>query len=266
MIFRWTRLAALTLIVAAFPLLLCQCKAQKPALERSIFEEHRYIGHAMGAVGNTVLSNSLEAFKTNYKKGRRVFEVDFTLTGDRHIVAFHENPAFGMRAPVQMMTHKEFTSMRYMGKYTPLDISGVLSLMEEHPDVYLVTDTKYSFALIEHMLSELQRDRPGLLGRVVPQIYFPGDYEMARRFGLREMIYTLYKDNGRSDRDVVAFVRERPDITVVTMSTARFNPTLAASLKALGRRVFVHTVNGEDRIREFMGQGADGFYTDRYFP
>ncbi len=163
------------------------------------------------------------------------------------------------------MRYREFLDFRYQGKYTPLDVTDVLDLLEAHPDMSIVTDTKYNFGLVMYVMKAAMAQNQNLLGRIIPQIYSPKDYDLAKRFPVREIIYTLYKDEGVSDDDVFNFVRERPDITVVTMSDKRFSAPLASRLSSIGRYVFVHSINKEADIGNFRKQGAHGFYTDSYF-
>ncbi len=255
------RLVPVCLLVLSMLLWQCDNKAEQSAP----LGGHRYIAHAMGAVDGLTLTNSREAFEENYNKGRRVFEVDFAITSDYEVVGFHKSPNFGPDKPVIKMSYREFLDFRYQGKYTPLDVADVLDLLDAHPDMYIVTDTKYNFGLVMYVLKAATIQNQNLLGRIIPQIYSPKDYDQVKKFPVREIIYTLYKDAGVSDDDVFDFVRERPDITVVTMSTGRFSAPLAGRLSNINRHVFVHTINNAADISNFRGQGARGFYTDSYF-
>jgi glycerophosphoryl diester phosphodiesterase len=262
MISRTARIILQTILVVT-AIFLWQCKNQR---ETSVFIKERFIAHAMGAVDGLVLSNSYEAFLENYNKGRRVFEVDFALTADGQVVLFHENPAFDMKMPVYLLSHIQFMEYRYMGKYTTIDLNMLIALLEENPDIYIVTDTKDTFNLVLFVLGEITRLRPGLVGRIIPQIYTPANYDqVVNKYPVQEVIYTLYKNNAISDDKVFEHVSMRPKITAVTMSTARFNPSLAKGLSDIGRYVFVHTVNDEKMVRKFIGQGAHGVYTDNYY-
>jgi glycerophosphoryl diester phosphodiesterase len=261
--FSSTARTVLHVTLILFASVLLQCKSQQQA---SPLSDKRYIAHAMGAVAGVVLTNSHEAFFENYKKGRRVFEADFAMTADGHVVLFHEKPAFGMEIPVYLQSHSQFMNFRYMGKYTPMDLRGLVSLLEKNPEMILVTDTKESFDLIMYILEEISRQRPGLMGRIIPQVYSPGDYDrLISRFPAQEAIYSLYKNEDISDDLVLAHVSTRPRITAVTVSPRRFNPSLARRLSDIDTYVYVHTLNEEATINKFIGQGAHGVYTDYYF-
>lgn len=46
------------------------------------------------------------------------------------------------------------------------------------------------------------------------------------------------------------------------MPVSRATKSFVKKLKKAGARVYVHTVNEEDEIRELSRMGVDGFYTD----
>ena len=48
------------------------------------------IAHSLGGIENGKYSNSLEAFQSNYAKGMRVFETDFSWTSDHVLVLRHD--------------------------------------------------------------------------------------------------------------------------------------------------------------------------------
>ncbi|KKL05131.1 hypothetical protein LCGC14_2609110, partial [marine sediment metagenome] len=180
------RLVSVCLLVLTMLLWQCDNKAEQSAP----LGGHRYIAHAMGAVDGLPLTNSREAFEENYNKGRRVFEVDFVITSDYEVVGFHKSPYFGPDKPVIEMKYREFLDFRYQGKYTPLDVTDVLDLLEAYPDMSIVTDTKYNFGLVMYVMEAAMIQNQNLLGRIIPQIYSPEDYDQAKKFPVREIIYT----------------------------------------------------------------------------
>ena len=48
------------------------------------------VARALGAMGPLRNTNSIEAFKCNYDRGFRWFEVDLALTSDNELVCFHK--------------------------------------------------------------------------------------------------------------------------------------------------------------------------------
>ena len=120
---------------------------------RAWYEKYPVICHALGRTqeGDT-LTNSLEAFQYNYKRGQRVFEADVQITSDGKMVLRHDwvsglgqEEAFGWTEEDSWaVTAEEFLSSPIYGKYTPLSLEDWFAIMREYPDIWFVTDTKYS--------------------------------------------------------------------------------------------------------------------------
>jgi glycerophosphoryl diester phosphodiesterase len=103
------------------------------------------IAHAGGALfaddGEMLTyTNSLEAIEQNYRRGHRVFEIDFLLTKDGQLAAVHDWDT-GKRitksdwkdAPALA----DWKSKKIYGKYTPIDINDIVKLMETYRDIYI---------------------------------------------------------------------------------------------------------------------------------
>jgi glycerophosphoryl diester phosphodiesterase len=255
---------ALTIFVIVFFL---SCRDLQERV--SVFSGHRYIGHAFGAVEGETYTNSYEAFIENYRRGRRVFEVDFSLTADGKVVCFHSDMESrrGLDRKVWETGHAEFMEKKILGKFTPMDLGDLIRIMRENDDIYIVTDTKCRFGVfMEIFMDEMRKADPGMLERVIPQIYGERDYHVLREFfPFREIIYTLYRTRA-GDKDVADFIRDKDDITAVTVSAGRFTKELSRAVGEMDKYLFVHTLNDGAVIKLFRGMGAYGFYTDSYFP
>lgn len=106
-------------------------------------DHSRYIAHAGGKIDNHYYTNSLEALKSNYAKGFKLFELDIIKTSDGHFVAAHDWNHWSAISDYTSKTPpslKEFLSQKIHGQYTPLDITGINSWFSDHPDAVLVTD------------------------------------------------------------------------------------------------------------------------------
>lgn len=212
------------------------------------------IMHAMGSINGRIYTNSLEAFQYHYKRGRRIFEVDLSLTADSLMVASH--------------TCHDSQTVEAIQKKTPwsvLDLPTLLKLLKDHPDMVLVTDTKCDFNRFIHQLTAaVQAYDPALLSRIIPQIYQEQDwYTTMHAWKFDKLIYTLYKTNA-SDEEVIQFVKTHPNIRYVTVHFGRFTENLAHELGESDVKVFVHTINEIYPIRKFVSRGAYGVYTDVY--
>ena len=110
------------------------------------YEQYSIVTHALGTVDGRSETNSKEAFLESYGRGARVFEADLSLTADGYLVVRHDFTSTSFWNLEQTMQENMFYADYMNAKigyfYTPLDIDGLLALMKEHPDVYLITDTK----------------------------------------------------------------------------------------------------------------------------
>lgn len=268
-------------IVAAFSLLFIIVASLYIQYEeeevRFGFTAHRLIAHALGSIEDQPYTNTYDAMLTNYKKGTRVFEVDFMLTADKKVVARHEwtesmTQQLGQENELPenkravRLTHQEFMNTPIQGKYEPMDVDRILDVMAKYPDIYIVTDTKEQededlrqlFTEIVHKAKE--RDE-GLLDRVVIQIYNEPMLDMILDiYPFESIIYTIYATQD-SEAKIVRFV-EQHHIEAVTMPEYRVNPNFIAKLKRAGAVTYVHTINDTATLNNYEVWGVYGVYSD----
>lgn len=244
---------------------------------REGFLAHRMIAHAMGGIGDLTYSNSYEAFTANYEKGLRVFEADLLLSKDGQLIARHEwgesfTKMMGQEEAMDPGTHpavwtfEEFKAAKIKGQYEPLSWEDILDLMEQHPDMYLVTDTKQiepeEIDEIFNIIADTAKKRdPALLDRIVPQIYYESMWDAIEAiYPFKSVIYTLYQTHD-SDDQVIRFAKEK-GLAAITMSETRANENLVSELAKIGIPSYVHTINDKEKVLKFKRMGVYGFYTD----
>lgn len=231
-------------------------------------KNNQIIAHAFGGIKKASGTNSREAFIENYEKGIRFFEVDLSLTADGAVVAFHDGNEsnIGLNKKISQTTLEEFKQHKFLGEYTLLDFQGILDLMKEYPDSYIITDTKGDLhSILSQVVSLTKNFYPEALNRIIPQIYQERDIQTVNNiFDFKDLIYTLYRTNANDD-DVLRFVTNNGSkITGVTMWwDKRFNENIKDQLQALDIGVFVHTLNNDEDIKKFIKKGV-GVYTDFY--
>ena len=148
----------------------------------------------------TVL-NCLEGFQAQYAAGVRVFEADLRLTSDMEVVLRHDWRAGWQEgvSETSIPTLEEFLETPVLGEYTPLSFQDLLLLMEEYPDVCIITDTKFTEAEVvtaqfTAMLSDAKElGLTYLFDRFVIQVYDELMFKVVD--GLHHFphyIYTLY--------------------------------------------------------------------------
>jgi hypothetical protein len=231
------------------------------------------VAHAMGAIATTTVdgtgTNSLEAFLFSYEQGFRIFETDIVITRDDQAFLLHDNtePLVGL-APGE--TYRSVSSSAILGKkfrdtFTILTWHDALVLLQTYQDVSFVLDIKDEFAKTLEILSADPLFYEGnIRQRIIPQVYNPDDMMVVREYGFEDIILTLYRSE-MTDDEVLFFVGENPDITVVTMWwNQRYSDRLAVALRERGVGTYVHTPNKRTDVRSFLIKGV-GVYTDVFY-
>lgn len=215
----------------------------------------RIIAHALGSIEGVSYTNAREAFEYGYRRGIRVFEADLQRTRDGYLVLKHDwdGPASDYRTFMQTCIH---------GRFTPLDLHGLLQLLAQHPDCSLLTDTKEDVAtLMPLVVQEAQRTSPTVLARIIPQFYSEADLlELTRMFPFSSYIYSLTR-NQPPAASVLAFVK-RNRLQAVTMADGLYSPEFVRALRQAGAVTYLHTINQVDLWQKRQQEGYYGCYSD----
>lgn len=236
------------------------------------------IAHGMGSLDGETTLNCLEGFRDRYDRGVRVFEVDLRLTSDQKVVLRHDWRA-GWQAGVSetsIPTVDEFLDKPILKKYTPLSFKDLLYLMQDYPDICVVTDTKFTDAEIVKLQFEamLQDARDlglsYLLDRMIIQVYSPLMFQVVDSLHhFPYYIYTLYSDGfSRTEEDF----RERADfcrenkILGITMWDYWWREEFTPIAGEYGLRLYTHTVNDPEEAAALLEAGVGAVYTDELVP
>lgn len=222
----------------------------------------RYVAHAGGEIAGLIGTNSYQSLTENYKKGARIFELDFDLTTDNHIVAVHDWGTFAKLAQRRMgnlyLSLEEFKSQNLLYALKQMTIEDVLEFLKTHKAAYIVTDVKGDIKALK-AIAEKSGD---LKNRFIPQIYSTDQYQDVKNYGFDNIIFTLYRTS-MSDYNVIDFAK-RNDLYAVTMdNTYRAATKLPMLLSSMGQRVYFHTENDDMKtISDFESNQAYGVYSD----
>jgi len=237
----------------------------RPIVERDLdytwLEKGRVIAHGLGSKEASQVMNTGNGFSTAYDAGCRIFEADMVFTKDDVLVCLHDwNDTPGQ------LTREGFIKYRKTKGESLLTLEELLKIMSRHKDAFLVTDTKdhieKSFLEIVETASRIDRS---ILDRIVPQIYKELDLKTIEKIHpFKSYIYTLYRVY-LPNAQVVRFCRLNR-IKVVTMPEFRFQPGFVRELHESGVSVFVHTVNSQEKAKQFIEKGAWGVYSDILVP
>ncbi len=232
------------------------------------------IAHAMGSVDGNTYTNTREAFEHNYAQGQRVFEVDFYLTdAENALIATHDTETWKKQTgtPEETpFTYAGFMSEKILGSYTPLDADAVIDLMIEYPDIYVVTDTKFTakeevYTQFGQLVRCAKRKDPSVLDRIIPQIYNPQMQEWVMGvYPFDSIILTLYQMQW-TPQEVYEICKER-HIGFLTVHKDLITPEAIALWDELGVTVACHTSNDQAETQKLFDMGVDLMYTDSLTP
>lgn len=241
--------------------------------QKQWYDENRVVVHAFGAIDGLAYTNSWEALENSYANGYRVFECDMILTADQKLVACHDWNT-GMQegfSEENIPTREVFMNTKIYDKYTPMSIDEIVVFMREHPDVYVVTDTKS--AEEEYYRVEFQQwtdtareySCEEILERVIVQIYHPYMYgDIKKLYPFKNFIFTLYAEgytgNREEMKEYAKFCRGN-QIDVITMRADFYTDELNEICKAYQVQLFVHTVN-EQESKDYFLERSVGIYAD----
>lgn len=233
---------------------------------------NRLIAHAGGGIAGKVYTNSLEAFEASYRNGHRLFEVDLSITADGRLVARHgwQDP-YGQpfNAGEGPMGYKQFMESRYYGEYTPLDFTGVLQLLKEYEDVFLILDGKVSSAadterLYEKVGAALEKSGSKVMNRLIPQMFYKKDIKILRQLGFQDIVYVVGRE-AYSFESIATFCSEH-GIRVVSLSANRTEEEFVKELAKNDIEVYMYTFNDVEKMKPYLEMGARGFFTDFLMP
>ncbi len=252
------------------------------AQEQGFPRDTALIAHALGQAKGFKETNAVEGLTEGYENGLRVFEVDLIFTSDRQLVARHdwtEYLAVTQKQPLDWLPKerrdmplslKEFKSLSIYETLTPASLYDVLAFMYNHPDVYLVTDTKETEPnavreQFSYLISAARKIDESLLERIVPQFYNEEMFYIIRElYDFNDYIFTLYQTTAPYDH-IVSFVKKN-NISIVTMPPERINADFIKKLKKLKVLIYTHTINDREEFNKYINQGLNGVYTDFLTP
>lgn len=268
----------IALAAAALPLL----SGSRPALldwrePPPAWTSQSLVAHAMGSVDQLFFTNSREAFEQNYARGYRVFEVDLQLTTDGFLLSRHDwgnylYDRFKQVIPREQMDRpaplEPLLSFPIYGRYHAMSFEQIVELLQNHPDLWIVTDTKgTSEEEVRQQFEAMMRaasGKEGVLERVIPQLYSRDMLRWVESIhAFPSYIYTLYQSQD-SERQVLDFVLAEPKVDAITMAQDRAlkSAPFIAKLASMRVPVYAHTVNDETIIRDLAAIGVHGIYSD----
>ena len=221
--------------------------------------------------------NTLPAVRLAWDRGADAVEIDIHQTGDGRIVAIHDTDTFRVTGREGEVAALRFDQLRvldagawkgqeWVGTTIPT-LEEVLETVPEHKT--LVVEIKCPSTV----LPELERvlDASGKRSQVMLIAFDYPTIQQAKRRMPDVRCYWLY---GFSDREAERYGVATADRLVELARSAGLDgldvhhsgswvPELVRSLHALGKKLYVYTVNSEQAARRLRALGVDGITTDR---
>ena len=236
---------------------------QSSSLDGDLTVNH-LAAHACGEYNGIRYTNSLDALNANYKKGFRLYEIDFNYTSDGRIVLIHDWIWAGKRLLGQegkTFSYAEFKQAKPARHLTLMALDDLASWLKTHRDVQIITDCKKDNV---RMLKAIAENHPEMTRILIPQMGGFQEYAQLSGLGYRNIILALYKTHYK-DSEVLQFVKNH-SVYAVSMTEKRAETSLPSQLKKQNIRVFAHTVNSFALARRLYGNGVYGIYTDSILP
>lgn len=237
-------------------------------------DENPYIAHAFGGILGDTYTNSYEAFLLNYQLGQRVFEVDFYLTSDDTVVAAHDDEHWHSNTEATKeidFTFSNAHSYLVEGRYHLLDYRQIIDIMVKYPDIYIVTDSKYTDEVnSRHQFSQIieyaQSVDASVLDRFIIQIYNQEMLNWAMDiYPWRSVIYTLYADPTWTPENVLTFSQES-GVKFITMWGAWVSEDLLSLWLPGDIIIGAHTIDDYGFAQDLFQRGVKVIYTNFLIP
>ncbi len=233
------------------------------------YEPYGYVAHALGSVDGKAYTNSIEAFDISYEKGFRLFEVDLVLLGDGSVLAAHDKveERYGVSKHFSETLPEEVGKL--WGKYTPLSGRELLALVEDHPDIYMILDTKGAgrephVQIAKRLVEVGLREYPLALERLIPHLIDQEHLDTLRAlYPFNDYMLALYRAKRLGDDEVPEFLRRNGIRAVMMWWDKRYSPEFVESVRAVGSVPFVHSLTRRQKgeLLRFRGQQV-GAYTN----
>jgi glycerophosphoryl diester phosphodiesterase len=249
------------------------------------YDPYGFVAHAFGAIDGRLYTNSLEAFQRNYRRGFRVFEVDVVRLGDGTALLAHDGleANYGLNKPFTEATWADLAGHKYLGRYTILRVQELAKLLRQHPDMYVILDSKYARLDIYKSMLRHAPER-SLRERIFPHVEDRAELTAFRTaYPVQNYMLALYHTQARNryDDPIVGDFTNRYRAPAVMMwwrdrnlslslaangrESRRYRPSFASALKGLGANVYVHSLGDPNQIQRFWDLGI-GVYSDEPFP
>ena len=221
-----------------------------------------YIAHG-GGIRDFVYTNSIQAIEDSLAQGFIFVEIDFHISADGHLVGVHDWAEFEKFTSLPPGTAKKLTlnqlkKLKIKGKYTIATAADICRIMQQHPEMILVTDKTDEYELL---LKEIPFPE-----RIIVETFSDRSYQKALRSGIKHPAFNIYCEHG-------LYLSEKYRFPIVTIfAEMLYDPRYAQRLQHLHNEgVTILAFNSsycdqDDFIKDKLGKSVSKIYTNIHSP
>ncbi len=228
-----------------------------------LYTPSHWIAHG-GGVGEFACTNCEEAVLNSLHKGFKFIEIDLQQTTDGHLVGAHTWRELKIMLGSKIinnepMSRMEIEALRPYWQRTPLFADKISSIMQEHPEMVLVTDRVQDFELLKQQIP--------FADRMIVEAYSPHHCLRAFRAGFPHVAMTA-----NSIWDLQQAQKYRiPGIVLnaKVMVTDPISLSLVRQLHDAGCCIMVHNsefCDKPDFVHAHLGRNIGRIYTNIWSP
>nr|WP_315019953.1 glycerophosphodiester phosphodiesterase family protein [uncultured Aminipila sp.] len=240
---------------------------QSPSkVEKTERTYEKMIAHGGGTVEGFDTSSSVDAVMQSIANGFKVIELDMEFSLDNKIIMLHDwdrtvTTYLGRKFDIKL-TLNQFNNQLICGKFEPLTFDKLTKILDNNPQVRIVTDTKGDNI---KLLTTIANKYPSYVDRMIPQIYDYSEFETVSSLGYKDIIFTLYMQDKIDYSKLLNFIKEN-DIYAVTIGKDYWVKGLPQKLSKEGIKVYTHPVYTVEEAQEEFAKGAYGVYSSTLKP
>ncbi|WP_207637178.1 glycerophosphodiester phosphodiesterase family protein [Anaerovorax odorimutans] len=234
--------------------------------ETEVRNYEKAIAHGGGIYKGYETSNSVEAVNDAIINGYKMIELDMEISKDNKIIMLHDwdrtiEHYLGSKFD-DKLREDSFLRLKIFGQLEVLTFDKLTKILDNAPDVRIVTDTKGDNLKLLNIIAE---SYPDYIDRMVPQIYSFEEYDEVKSLGFKNIILTLYlQENPKAD-EIIDFAKKN-DLYAVTMQSYYAEKGLCKEISNNGIKVYVHPINDIEYADKLFDMGAAGIYTSTILP
>ena len=233
----------------------------------------RFIAHGGGFVDGFYTTNSVEAIRQSIADGFTLIELDMCFSRDDRIIMLHDwdrTVVHYFGAPfARRPSEREFEQLLVHGRFQTLTFNRLTKILDEAPDIRIITDVKSDNIKVLTMIVE---QFPDYVERMIVQIYSYEEYDIVRELGFEDIILTLYAMPEIDYDELIQFIKDS-DLFAVAVGTTHDHAfgdrefgSLMQKLVDDGVLVYFHPVGDFETAIDVMERGAHGIFASRVTP